>query len=468
MADSIKIKLNGSQYRLPTQEEITSGKQFVLRREEYARVLVAKIDDCLANAAQEIVTICYKYNVDPQKFAINSQYNGQMMDEIAEVMDNLEEEIMDYIYEYSLSVLDGSEDEKRNILAAWIALLGRGNRNLQDTLDGYLYKTMKDWETAIAALRFANIAMATAVTKVKAHLHSIYTMPEVRATFANADDFNATFIRSRGVQQGGVGVSNNGSTNVTNMAKLTLQMAWMKKKSLEQEEDGAAGYYVLRGSSYPCETCDSMVGFHKMDDIEGYPPYHGHCCCYVIPIYGIDGKKANNDHRQQEETDSIAQARAKFDAYSEEWEKEYFNPSNGGFNVYHKKHQFSNVKPNGAAMSGGQAEKYVGRSLADMIAKQVEFLPENGKGGGKPDIRFDNTTWDVKYISTANENTIRSYYKDARKADAVIFFSERGRDIDILSAVNREKGRYASLGRDITELPKVYVMNEDGILRLLE
>lgn len=468
MADSIKIKLNGSQYRLPTQEEITSGKQFVLRREEYARVLVAKIDDCLANAAQEIVTICYKYNVDPQKFAINSQYNGQMMDEIAEVMDNLEEEIMDYIYEYSLSVLDGSEDEKRNILAAWIALLGRGNRNLQDTLDGYLYKTMKDWEAAIAALRFANIAMATAVTKVKAHLHSIYTMPEVRATFANADDFNATFIRSRGVQQGGVGVSNNGSTNVTNMAKLTLQMAWMKKKSLEQEEDGAAGYYVLRGSSYPCETCDSMVGFHKMDDIEGYPPYHGHCCCYVIPIYGIDGKKANNDHRQQEETDSIAQARAKFDAYSEEWEKEYFNPSNGGFNVYHKKHQFSNVKPNGAAMSGGQAEKYVGRSLADMIAKQVEFLPENGKGGGKPDIRFDNTTWDVKYISTANENTIRSYYKDARKADAVIFFSERGRDIDILSAVNREKGRYASLWRDITELPKVYVMNEDGILRLLE
>lgn len=468
MSDTIKISLDTSQYRLPTQEEITSGKQFVLRREEYARVLVAKIDDCLANAAQEIVTICYKYNVDPQKFAINSQYNEQMMDEIAEVMDNLEEEIMDYIYEYSLSVLDGSEDEKRNILAAWIALLGRGNRNLQDTLDGYLYKTMKDWEAAIAALRFANIAMATAVTKVKAHLHSIYTMPEVRATFANADDFNATFIRSRGVHQGGVGVSNNGSINVTNMAKLTLQMAWMKEKSLEQEEDGAAGYYVLRGSSYPCETCDSMVGFHKMDDIEGYPPYHGHCCCYVIPIYGIDGKKANNDHRQQEETDSIAQARAKFDAYSEEWEKEYFNPSNGGFNVYHKKHQFSNVKPNGAAMSGGQAEKYVGRSLADMIAKQVEFLPENGKGGGKPDIRFDNTTWDVKYISTANENTIRSYYKDARKADAVIFYSERGRDIDILSAVNREKGRYASLGRDITELPKVYVMNEDGILRLLE
>ena len=81
MSDTIKISLDTSQYRLPTQEEITSGKQFILRREEYARVLVAKIDDCLANAAQEIVTICYKYNVDPQKFAINSEYNEQMIEE---------------------------------------------------------------------------------------------------------------------------------------------------------------------------------------------------------------------------------------------------------------------------------------------------------------------------------------------------------------------------------------------------
>lgn len=478
MSDTIKISLDTSQYRLPTQEDITSGKQFILRREEYARVLVAKIDDCLANAAQEIVTICYKYNVDPQKFAINSEYNEQMMAEIAEVMDNLEEEILDYIYEYSLAGFDNSsvfagfpnerKSDMRSTIAAWIALLGRGNRNLQDTLEGYLYKAMKDWEAAITALRYAKVAMAAAVTKVKSHLHSIYTMPEVRATFDHADDFNATYIRNKGVQKGAVGISNNGSTNVTNMAKLTLQMAWMKEKAMEQEEDGAAGYYVLRGSSYPCDTCDSMVGFHEMEDIDGYPPYHGHCCCYVIPIYGIDGKTANNDHTQQEEADSIEQARAKFDAYSEEWEKEYFNPSNGGFNVYHKKHQFSNVKPNGAAMSGGQAEKHVGRLLADFSAKQVEFLPENSKGGGKPDIGFDRTTWDVKYIPMANEGTIRKYYKDARKAQTVIFYSETKRDKDVLTAINREKGRFVSMGRDLSELPTVYVMNIDGVLRLLE
>lgn len=301
MSNTIKISLDTSQYRLPTQEDITSGKQFILRREEYARVLEAKVDDCLANAAQEIVTICYKYNVDPKEFSISSKYNEQMIAEIAEVMDNAEEEILNLIYEYSLSVLDGSAVEKKNALAAWIALLGRRNKNLQDTLDGYLYKAMKDWEAAIAALRFANVAMAAAVTKVKSHLHSIYTMPEVRATFNHADDFNATYIRSKGVQKGGYGLSQNGSTNVTQMARTTLQMAWMREQGIDFDESGAVGYYQLRGSSYPCAICDGEVGFHEgLEELYTKPYPHPHCCCYRIPIFPAEtSNKGETDSKTE-------------------------------------------------------------------------------------------------------------------------------------------------------------------------
>ena len=200
-----------------------------------------------------------------------------------------ESEILDYIFEYSTRAT--SDRDHVNALAAWIALLGRGNRNLQDTLDGYLYKTMKDWEAAITALRYEKVAMAAAVTKVKSHLHSIYTMPEVRAAFKKADDFKATYIRSKGVQKGGVGLSNNGSTNVTNMAKLTLQMAWMREQGIEFDESGAAGYYQLRGSSYPCSLCDDEVGFHKgLEGLYTKPYPHPHCCCYRVPIYLIENK----------------------------------------------------------------------------------------------------------------------------------------------------------------------------------
>lgn len=281
----VVIKLDTKKYQAPSQQDIEAAKQFILQREENARMLEDKIDELLADAAEKIVIICYRYDVDPQKLYIASGFNEQMMNEIAEVMDELEEEILALMQEYATR---STKDRDRiNALLLWMASLGRGNRNLRDTLEGYLYKFMKDIEAAIAALRFADATMADAVTKVKTNLHTIYTMPEVMAAFKNASEFAATYIQSRGVQKGGVGLSNNGSTNVTNMARLTLQMVWMRSRRLEMEEDGAAGFYVLRGSNYPCDYCDSKVGFHPMTDIDYFPPFHGHCCCYVVPIFTI-------------------------------------------------------------------------------------------------------------------------------------------------------------------------------------
>lgn len=281
----VVIKLDTKKYQAPSQQDIDAAKQFILQREENARMLEDKIDELLADAAEEIVIICYRYDVDPQKLYISSGFNEQMMNEIAEVMDELEEEILALMQEYATR---STKDRDRiNALLLWMASLGRGNRNLRDTLEGYLYKFMKDLEAAIAALRFADATMADAVTKVKTNLHTIYTMPEVMAAFKNASEFAATYIQSRGVQKGGVGLSNNGSTNVTNMARLTLQMVWMRSRRLEMEEDGAAGFYVLRGSNYPCDYCDSKVGFHPMTDIDYFPPFHGHCCCYVVPIFTL-------------------------------------------------------------------------------------------------------------------------------------------------------------------------------------
>ena len=281
----VVIKLDTKKYQAPSQQDIDAAKQFILQREENARMLEDKIDELLADAAEKIVIICYRYDVDPQKLYIASGFNEQMMNEISEVMDELEEEILALMQEYATR---STKDRDRiNALLLWMASLGRGNRNLRDTLEGYLYKFMKDLEAAIAALRFADATMADAVTKVKTNLHTIYTMPEVMAAFKNASEFAATYIQSRGVQKGGVGLSNNGSTNVTNMARLTLQMVWMRSRRLEMEEDGAAGFYVLRGSNYPCDYCDSKVGFHPMTDIDYFPPFHGHCCCYVVPIFTI-------------------------------------------------------------------------------------------------------------------------------------------------------------------------------------
>lgn len=459
MAESIKIRLDESRYIPPTQDDIREAKQYVLRREDNARQLRDSVDEVLSNLAEDIVTCCYKYNVDPYTFTISSSYNDDMMAEISDFMDDAESEILDLIYDYSTRAT--KDNDHITALIAWLATLGRGNRNLQDTLDGYLYKTMKDFEAAIAAMRFMGVKLSDAVTKLKTYMHSVYTMPEVLTAFRRRQNFNAAYIRLGGVQPGAVGLSNNGSTNVTNMATITSQMAWMREQGIQMRESGASGYYQLRGSTFNCDLCDDEVGFHpNLDEIETAPYPHPHCKCYRVPIYPVEEMPLVNKK-------DIVPARTKFESYDDNWEKEYFNPNNGGFNVYHKKHQFSDVKADGVTMSGGQAEKHVGRLLADKYAKQVEFLPENGDGISKPDIRFDNQTWDVKYISAANENTIRKYIENARKAECAIFYWDKGNKLEELkNAVTRTIGKYVKKG-ELSTIPSIFYINKDGLLQCI-
>ena len=283
MAKTIKIALDDAQYATPTQEDINAAKQYILQREDYASILGDRIDEILAEAAERIVTICYKYNVNPKDFTISSKYNADMMEEIEEVMDELEDEILNLINEYSTRATN--DKDRMNALVLWLATLGRGNRNLKDTLHTYLYKTLKDWEAAIAAMKAAGLTLPQAITRIRTYLHNIYSMPEVLAAFKNPQNFVATYILSRGVQKGAVGISNNGATNVINMAKITLQMAWMKSLYQDYKEDGVAMYSVQRGSTYPCDLCDSHVGIWDIKDESHFPPFHPHCCCFVIPIY---------------------------------------------------------------------------------------------------------------------------------------------------------------------------------------
>ena len=285
MAQPIKIKLDTDKYRIPTEEDIAAAKEYILQREEYAGILGDRIDEVIAAAAERVVIICYRYNIDPKLLYLSTAFNAEMMAEIAVVMDELEAAILRLILEYSTRVALNSARAVE--LAEWMYGLGKGDRNLQDTLYDYMYKMMKDWEAAIAAMRYAGLDAAKASTRIKTYLHQIYNMPEVRSAFRRWQEFAATYIRSRGVQYGAVGISNNGSTNVVNMAKNTLQMAWMRNLYDEYIDGGAAGYLVFRGSDYHCDWCQGIVdvGFHTIDDYESFPPQHSRCTCWVLPVY---------------------------------------------------------------------------------------------------------------------------------------------------------------------------------------
>lgn len=301
MKKPVRINLDTSKYRMPTQDEVNNAKRFIRNRERTASALETIIDNILTQAAGEIAEVCLKYNIPAKDFSMT--VNKQMFTEVSTAMDRIEEEIMSLIQEYSLKATN--DKDRKKLLAAYIASLGRGNNNLQDTLEGYLYRYLYDLEAIIAAMKLsmennAKLSSAAVVAKIKSSQHSIYTTPEVKSAMSakNLAAMQATYIRTRGnhsfdgVPLSSVGVSNSNANNVANMAKNTMAMAWMKNLAATfQDNDEVVGFWVARGSSYDCKICNSQVGFHKKDDLDGLPLYHSHCCCVAIPIYGAGSEE---------------------------------------------------------------------------------------------------------------------------------------------------------------------------------
>lgn len=142
----------------------------------------------------------------------------------------------------------------------------------------------------------------------------------------------------------------------------------------------------------------------------------------------------------------------KYQAYVEEWEKAGFNYDIGGYNVYHKDHQWHK--------KGGVGEKEVGLKLMNVEGKQVEFLPEKGQNIKKADISFDSKLWDIKATDTTNIETIRKYIRDAAiKADNAIFYGDSKLTKVIHQAVNREIGHFKKNNKS---MPGIFFIDKNG------
>ena len=267
-----------------TEEDVRKGKRYILRREAAAVAASDAVLGILKDAAERIVLLCYKYNVDPKEFRISSRYNKELFEEIARILDDAEDEILDIVLDFSTRCTE-SKDRRASLLP-WVLALGRGNKNLRQTLDTRLWNFSRDMEAAVVAMRMAGRKQSDAVERILSNLNSIYSMPEMRAAFAKSTSVKATFVRSKGIKYGNVGNSNSETVNIDRFTRMTVQLAWMRSQLMDFKESGADGYYQLRGSSYPCQMCDDETGFHEGIDGMMEDPYpHFHCQCYRIPAY---------------------------------------------------------------------------------------------------------------------------------------------------------------------------------------
>lgn len=70
------------------------------------------------------------------------------------------------------------------------------------------------------------------------------------------------------------------------MTRYAVGDAWMYWSYEDARDNGAKGYFVERGSSYPCDICDAQTGiFFYITDESHHPPFHLNCCCFIVYSY---------------------------------------------------------------------------------------------------------------------------------------------------------------------------------------
>lgn len=295
MTQDITLKLP-SGINAPTQEDINAAKEYVLERSRAEIALASAVDDILKEYAEKMIRVSYKYNIDPQNFSFGA--NDNMRREIYALLDDLLEELLSLIEEES--VPQKKKNKHYGALIDWMVTLGTHNKDLRWTTSYYISRFSKDVEALVAAMRYAKYDVNKAVLRALPMLHTLYVSPEVMAAMKSGKPFSADGIRTGGTKydpfthRPTVGLSKYGATNLVTMARSTLAKTWMKSEFMEAEDEGMGGYYVFRGSSYPCShICDLECGwFHPMS-MGMVCPLHSSCQCWVLYVKSDKGKITN-------------------------------------------------------------------------------------------------------------------------------------------------------------------------------
>lgn len=85
----------------------------------------------------------------------------------------------------------------------------------------------------------------------------------------------------------GRGISTSGAEQLLKNIDNTVALAWGYEDYDYALRNGALGFYVFRGSSYPCQTCQEQCGvFHPMSEaVWSHPPFHANCVCYAVYVF---------------------------------------------------------------------------------------------------------------------------------------------------------------------------------------
>lgn len=249
----------------PREADIEAAKAYLRQRIECEQAMTTLLESAMKEAAERAVEILYSAKIHP---TVGSYENlpAPVRMQIDEVVEWLRETIDDYFL--TLAIAD--HEENRDEILPFILGENHG-RTFDERLSDYCDKYRDELMLLVGAGLMLGIGKMVLAKSIGENLEHPY----------------ANQLLTGGIRTGvsyGRGHTNSMFTALSGLTKYGIESAWMRHWELKTEADGAIGWIIERGSSYPCSQCDENCGFHSI--AEGTQlPQHLSCCCFAVPIH---------------------------------------------------------------------------------------------------------------------------------------------------------------------------------------
>ena len=202
-------------------------------------------------------------------------------EEINALVDELAAQLLE-----DCEILAADEHDRKDEILAYI-----GEDRNGDNLQGRIEKRCKTFYNEVFAVFMAGKLLGKSsediVTSIRENLKNPWSNPildEVRESIehgkvaGNIDDYAMPHFGQ------GVEISSFGALKT--ITRYAIADGWMWWGYTDARAQGAKGFYVQRGSTFPCSPCDDAVahGFYPIDE-EIPVPVHLNCCCIIIYSY---------------------------------------------------------------------------------------------------------------------------------------------------------------------------------------
>ena len=263
-----------------SNEEI--AKQLISLRLDHELGLRDDIKDEIVKAFHELCSMGYSGKISPLDFQFSKLGNK---DKISDIIDDL----VAWLYEEEISVCNEIIEEVSNTYDTPIPFLAEDyinqesyDKTLKERLRLYSNRFKYEAEAWIASGLLLDMPMADVESQFAAFMDKPYNNPIFNKA-SKIKGARATRLLTNGKSYG-VGKYVSSISSLIRLARAIASDTFRRAQFYSFRNMGIIGFYVYRGSSYPCSLCDSMVGYHDFVYAD-LPPYHNNCVCYVVPVF---------------------------------------------------------------------------------------------------------------------------------------------------------------------------------------